>query len=314
MKKNFYTILFLLVLFSFYSCNRSEPRTATDQKKSLANPEVKSVFINGDSIHYIEIGSGDPVVFVHGTLGDYRGFKGQLDTFAIKHRAIVYSRRYAFPDKQTINDSLDYTITPHIKDLTEFLKHLKLGPVHLIGHSFGASVALHVTLDHPELVRTLTLGEPPVVSLLNNVAGGDKIWENWETKVKIPAADEFKRGNNERAVDIFVGGVIGDSLAFSKTPETYRDMMMENILELRGIALNDETFIKVTCNELKKIKRPVLLVGGAKSPILLTSILNELEHCLSNKERVILPNASHGLQNDNASEFNKITLTFIDSH
>ena len=313
MKKNFYTILFLLMLFSLYSCNRSEPSTAADQKKSLASPEVKSVFINGDSIHYIEIGSGDPVVFVHGTLGDYRGFKGQLDTFAIKHRAIVYSRRYAFPDKQTINDSLDYTITPHIKDLTEFLKHLKLGPVHLIGHSFGASVALHVTLDHPELVRTLTLGEPPVVSLLNNVAGGDKIWENWETKVKIPAADEFKRGNNERAVDIFVGGVIGDSLAFSKTPETYRDMMMENILELRGIALNDETFIKVTCNELKNIKRPVLLVGGAKSPILLASILNELEHCLS-KERVILPNASHGLQNDNPSEFNKITLTFIDSH
>ena len=314
MKKNFYTILFLLMLFSLYSCNRSEPRTAADQKKSLASPEVKSVFINGDSIHYIEIGSGDPVVFVHGTLGDYRGFKGQLDTFATKHRVIVYSRRYAFPDKQTINDSLDYTITPHIKDLTEFLKRLKLGPVHLIGHSLGASVALHVTLNHPELVRTLTLGEPPVISLLNNVAGGDTIWENWETKVKIPAADEFKRGNNERAVDIFVGGIIGDSLAFSKTPETYRDMMMENILELRGIALNDETFIKVTCNELKKIKRPVLLVGGAKSPILLTSILNELEHCLSNKKRVILPNASHGLQNDNPSEFNKITLTFIDSH
>src|SRR5688572_33227978 len=83
MKKNFYTILFLLMQFSLYSCNRSGPDTAADQKKS---PVVKSVLINGDSIHYIEIGSGDPVVFVHGTLGDYRGFKGQLDTFATKHR------------------------------------------------------------------------------------------------------------------------------------------------------------------------------------------------------------------------------------
>lgn len=302
------------MLFSLYSCNRDKPSTANQKESFAAGPEVKSVFVNGDSIHYIEIGSGDPVVFVHGTLGDYRGFQGQLDTFARKHRVIVYSRRYAFPDKQTVNDSLDYTITPHIKDLSEFLKHLNLGPVHLIGHSYGGSVALHVTSDHPELVRTLTLLEPPVISLLENVAGGDTIWKNFETKFKIPAADAFKKGNNEKAVDIFVGGVLGDSLAFSKTPEKYRDMMMENTLELRGFALNDETFIAVTCNTLKQIKDPVLLVGGAKSPIFFTSILDELEHCLSTKERVLLPNASHGLPNENPVEFNKVTLKFIDSH
>ena len=313
MKKSFYTLLFLLMLFCLYSCNSTKPSTS-NQKKSFASPEVKSVFINGDSIHYIEIGSGDPVVFVHGTLGDYRGFEGQLDTFAKKHRVIVYSRRYAFPDKQTINDSLDYSITPHIKDLSEFLKHLNLGPVHLIGHSYGGSIALHITLDHPELVRTLTLIEPPVISLLKNVAGGDTVWKNFETKFKIPAADEFKKGNNERAVNIFVGGVIGDSLAFSKIPEVYRNMMMENILELRGFALNDVSFIAVTCNEIKQIKVPVLLVGGANSPILFTSILNELEHCLSNREHVVLPNASHGPQNDNAFEFNKTTLRFINTH
>jgi pimeloyl-ACP methyl ester carboxylesterase len=313
MKKNFHALLFLLMLFCLYSCNSTKPGPS-NQKKSFAGPEVKSVFINGDSIHYIELGSGDPVVFVHGSLGDYRGFKGQLDTFASKHRVIVYSRRYAFPDKQTINDSLDYSITLHIQDLSEFLKHLNLGPVHLIGHSYGGSIALHITLAHPELVRTLTLIEPPVPSLLQNVAGGDTVWKNFETRFKIPAANEFKKGNNERAVNIFVGGVTGDSLAFSKIPELYRNMIMENILELRGFALDDKFFITVTCNELKQITVPVLLVGGANSPILFSSILNELERCLSNRERVVLPNASHGAQNDNAFEFNKTTLNFINRH
>lgn len=194
------------------------------------------------------------------------------------------------------------------------MKHLNLGPVHLIGHSYGGSIALHITLAHPELVRTLTLIEPPVPSLLQNVAGGDTVWKNFETRFKIPAANEFKKGNNERAVNIFVGGVTGDSLAFSKIPELYRNMIMENILELRGFALNDKFFITVTCNELKQITVPVLLVGGANSPILFTSILNELERCLSNRERVVLPNASHGAQNDNAFEFNKTTLNFINRH
>ncbi len=249
--KNFFFLMFLLLLICLCSCNKSNTGTTT-KNETPAVPEVKAVFINGDSIHYIEIGNGDPVVFVHGSLGDYRGFKGQLDTFATNHRTIVDSRRYAFPDKQTVNDSLDYTISPHVRDLSEFLKRLNLGPVHLIGHSYGASVALHVTLDHPELVRTLTLVEPPVISLLKNKTGGDTIWKNFETEFKIPAAEEFKKGNNERAVDIFVGGVLGDSLAFSKIPETYRNMMMENILELRGFALNSETFIQFLAMRLNK--------------------------------------------------------------
>lgn len=97
---------------------------------------MKAVFINGDSLHYIDIGKGDPVIFIHGGLGDYRAFSAQRDTFSKNHRVIVYSRRYAFPDKLPIKDSLNYTIDPHVKDLIEFIKVLNLGPVHLVGHSY----------------------------------------------------------------------------------------------------------------------------------------------------------------------------------
>jgi pimeloyl-ACP methyl ester carboxylesterase len=45
---------------------------------------VKAILVNGDSINYIDIGKGDPVVFVHGALGDYRTWEAQMDTFAIK--------------------------------------------------------------------------------------------------------------------------------------------------------------------------------------------------------------------------------------
>ena len=144
MKKQFLPLGFFLLLVYLCSCNNSNTGTTT-QSETQAVPEVKSIFINGDSIHYIAIGKGDPIVLVHGSLGDYRTWEAQMDAFAKNHRVIAYSRRYAYPNKQVINDSADYTVTPHAKDLVEFIKALNLEPVHLVGHSYGAFTALLVT-------------------------------------------------------------------------------------------------------------------------------------------------------------------------
>lgn len=312
MKKNFFPLIFLLLLFCLGSCNNSDSGK-TAQSEVSAVPEVKSIFINGDSIHYIDVGKGgEPVVFVHGTLGDYRTWGAQIDEFAKKHRVIAYSRRFAYPNKQMINDSADYTVIPHAKDLAEFIKALNLKSVHLVGHSYGAFTALLTTIDHPELVRSLTLGEPPVMPLLQNVPGGDTMVNNFITKAIIPAADAFKNNNNEKAVTIFLSGVIGDSLFFLKLPQQGRDIMMDNTLELRGSVFTKNLFPLITCDDLKKIKAPVLLLTGDRSPRFFISIADELNRCLSNKERVTLPNSSHGLEIENPAEFNRIALGFID--
>lgn len=311
MKKNFFPLIFLLLLFCLGSCNNSDTGKTT-QSEERAVPEVKSIFINGDSIHYIDIGKGDPVVFVHGTLGDYRTWGAQIDEFAKNHRIIAYSRRFAYPNKQMINDSADYTVIPHARDLAEFIKALNLGQVHLVGHSYGAFTALLTAIDHPELVRSLTLGEPPIMPLLQNVPGGDTMVNNFITKAIIPAANAFKNNNNEKAVTIFLSGVIGDSLFFLKLPQQGRDIMMDNTLELRGSVFTKNLFPLITCDDLKKIKAPVLLLTGDRSPPFFISITNELNRCLSNKEHEILPNSSHGLEIENPAEFNKTVLGFID--
>ena len=313
MKKNFLCVIFLSLLFCLYSCNDSNTgKTAENENHAI--PEVKSVFINGDSIHYIDVGKGDPVVFVHGVVGDFRTWGTQMDTFAKNHRVIAYSRRFAFPNKQIINDSAHLTVMSHVKDLSEFLKALKLGKVHLVGHSFGASTVLFTALDHPELVSTLTLGEAPVTSLLQNVPGGDSILNNFIAKAFVPAAEAFKNNNDEKAVDAFVGAVIGDSLFFSKAPQQGREIMMANTSELKGILLAKNVFPPLTCDDLKKIKVPVLLLTGDRSPLFFISISDELNRCLGNKEIATLPNSSHGLEFENPEEFNKIVLGFIDKH
>ena len=208
-----------------------------------------------------------------GQLGDYRTWGAQMDTFSKNHRVIAYSRRFAYPNKQMINDSADYSVTPHAKDLAEFIKALNLEPVHLVGHSYGAFTALLTTIDHPDLVRSLMLGEPPAISLLENVPGGDTILNNFVTKVSMPTAEAFKNNNNEKAVHIFVGGVMGDSSFVSEMPAQARETMMDNTLELRGFGFTKNLFPPITCDDLRKIKTPVLLLQGDRSPILFSSII-----------------------------------------
>ena len=314
MKKNlFSTSILLLILFCLCACgNRNSNKSKQDVDHAIA--ELKTVFINGDSISYMDIGKGEPVVFVHGTVGDYRVWGAQMDTFATSHRVIAYSRRYAYPNKQIINDSADYSVTPHAKDLAQFIKTLDLGPVHLVGHSYGAFTSLLAAMEHPELLRSLTLGEPPVMPLLQNVSGGDTLGNNFFAKAIIPAAEAFKNNNNEKGVEIFIGGVLGDSLYFSKAPQLEKDIMMDNTLELRGIVLTENLFPSVSCDDIKKLKIPVLLITGDRSPQIFTSIINELDSCLNNNELAILSNSSHGLEYENPLEFNKIVLDFINKH
>jgi pimeloyl-ACP methyl ester carboxylesterase len=287
--------------------NYFPPDTGKTQSEGSTEPEIKSIFINGDSIHYIDIGKGEPIVLVHGALGDYRTWRAQIDRFAKNYRVIAYSRRYAWPNQQTIIDSSKHSFASHAKDLAEFLKKLNLELVHLVGHSSGAYIALLTAIDHPELVRSLTLGEPPVMSLLPPPSPND-------VNPFAKAVEAFANNEQEKAVSYFLAVVMGDSSYFSTLSQSDRELMMMNTQEARVNITVGNVMTPVTCDDLKKINCPVLLLGGGKSPSFLSLIINKMEPCLSNKEKATLPNTSHGLEYESPSEFNKVVLGFIDKH
>ena len=301
--------IFACILFA---CNSNSEKEESEAIQPVV-PEIKSVFVNGDSLHYVDVGKGETIILIHGTLGDYREWLPHLDTFSKNHRVIAYSRRYAYPNKQVINDSADYTVIPHAEDLASFIQSLNAGPVHLVGHSYGAFTALLTTLKHPELVKTVTLGEPPVAPLLMTVPGGDTIANKFFALVK-PASEAFKSGNDEKAVSIFAGWVIGDTNFYNSLPAEARSAMLTNTLELRGSLLSNKPFPDVKCEDLKKIQTPVLLMKGERTISFFSIIIDEVDKCLSNKEKITLPGATHGLQMENPGDFNKMVLAFIDKH
>ena len=152
----------------------ASPSFAQQKGASSSEMKTKEVGVDGLTLHYIELGQGTPVVLVHGTLEDYRTWDGQLEAFSKGYRLISYSRRYHYPNEWP-KDATDFSVTLHARDLAAFIKALNLPPVHLVGHSYGAFIAFLVARDHPEVIRSLTLGEPPVMPLLKTTLEGDAL-------------------------------------------------------------------------------------------------------------------------------------------
>jgi pimeloyl-ACP methyl ester carboxylesterase len=112
-------------------------------------------------------------VFVHGSLGDYRSWRGQENAFAQAYRVLVYSRRYHRPNPQVADTNQVYSPKVHAEDLAALLLTLDLAPAHIVGSSYGAYTAMALARDHPNLVRSLVLAEPPIISLLTVSEAGD---------------------------------------------------------------------------------------------------------------------------------------------
>ena len=76
----------------------SNPYAGLAQTNSL-NISPDTLEVNGTVLHYITVGAGTPVVFVHGSFGDYRTWHYQMEPFARHYKTIAYSRRYYYPNE-----------------------------------------------------------------------------------------------------------------------------------------------------------------------------------------------------------------------
>ena len=134
----------------------------THAASASATPEVKVLHVGGVELHYVEQGSGVPIIFVHGSVDDYRSFEPQLLPLSPRYRAISYSRRYNFPNARSAPPG-NHSALVEAADLALLLKALGAYPAHVVGHSYGAYTALILAMKHPELVRSLVLAEPPLL-------------------------------------------------------------------------------------------------------------------------------------------------------
>lgn len=103
---------------------------------------------------YEELGSGNPVVLLHGGLTDNRDFNGNLTALAERFRVYLPERR---GHGHTPDVDGPLTVEAMAADMVAFLERVVGGPARLVGYSAGAIVALQVASHRPELVDRLVL-------------------------------------------------------------------------------------------------------------------------------------------------------------
>lgn len=315
MKPLLYVSLFCLSLW-ITACSQTEKSTSTGHSTTgeTASEEstLKTVAVNGASLHYLEQGQGTPVVFVHPGYSDYRTWRKQTFAFSKDYRVIAYSRRYNFPNDTPV-DSTSMFSTLHVDDLITLIESLDTGPVHLVGHSAGGWIALQAAIKRPELVKTLILGEPAITDFYSSDPLGELHLKEFIGGL-MQSNEAYRNNDDEKAVKIFFGIVMGKDDYFETLSAEDRDIIMDNVAESKAAALvktpKGDT-PPVTCRILQELSIPVLLVCGEDSPEFVAYMQDKVEPCLQIKERITLPNTSHGLHYESPDTFNNAVLQFM---
>src|ERR1700748_3891062 len=142
-----------VVLASTALLNRYLPK-----KAERANPPAgRFVEANGVRLHYVERGEGDAVVLLHGNGSMIQDFdsSGLVDLVAKDHRVIVFDRPgFGHSDRPR---NVVWPPEAQADVIEEPIAKLGVSQAVVLGHSWGASVAVALALKNPPLVRGLVL-------------------------------------------------------------------------------------------------------------------------------------------------------------
>jgi pimeloyl-ACP methyl ester carboxylesterase len=286
---------------------------------TAATVSLRSARVNGTTLAYRLVGdSGTPVVFVHGSLGDFADWDAQIATFAQTHRVLVYSRRYHPPNPPNLleTDNQAYSPMLHAEDLAALLLQLDLAPAHVVGSSYGAYTALVLALEHPELVRSVVLGEPPIMPLLNRTPEGDAMRRAFFTRALDPARAAFSRRDSVGALRAFVDGESGTPGRFDRLAAPARAKILAHAFELRHemLANREQYMPPLRCADLGALHTGVLLVSGDRSAPVFHAITAELARCLQNDSTATIPGADHAMHATNPAYYNQVVLRYLATH
>ena len=107
-------------------------------------------------LYYEEVGSGTPILFVHEFAADHTNWEPQMRYFSRGHRCIAYAARgYTPSDVPPSPDQ--YTYRHFYTDALAVLDHLNIQKAHFVGLSMGSYSSLHVALNAPSRMLSMTL-------------------------------------------------------------------------------------------------------------------------------------------------------------
>src|SRR6201994_1086560 len=143
-------------------------------------------------LHFEEVGSGTPILFVHEFAADHTNWEPQMRYFARGHRCIAYSAR-GYTPSDVPPSAESYTYEQFYTDAIAVLDHLKIAKAHFVGLSMGSYSSLQAALHAPDRLLSMTLaGIGSGSTLENQEPSGRPCRETAEKLDKIGSAEVAK--------------------------------------------------------------------------------------------------------------------------
>jgi len=241
---------------------------------------------NGVTLHYLQMGSGPDVVMLHGISGNLAVWHLRMVPLLQEHfRVTTYDLRgHGNSDMPPSG----YTTRHMADDLLGLLDALGIADADLVGHSFGADIALHLALLHPERVRKLALIEPGVPALMQQRKHVD--WEGWRYWAEILERVTGEPVPVDRRND--VAYMVRRSF---EVPVVYgplkglprRKERVLKLLEKTTMVTDYEVVDELTLENIATIPHPKLLLYDGASAWMTS--FHALREVMTNCEPVVLP-------------------------
>ncbi len=267
--------------------------------------ESKFITVEGVRLHYQEIGSGYPLICIHGAgpgASAESNFKLNVAAFAEKFRVILYDMpQFGRSDKVVLTEPrLKY----NARILNGFMSALAIAKAHIVGNSMGGQVATKLGLDYPDrLTRLVIIGSGLVTPIFAPfpVEG-----------IKLIAGYYKGSGPSREKLRALLQAIVYDPSFLTEEifEQRYQASIDPETVELFG-KLQGEIPRENLAPDLPKLKAKLLVVWGMDDRFGALDVGLQVTRLVPDSRMHIFTKCGHWAQVEHALEFNRLVLDFL---
>ena len=267
--------------------------------------------VGGRPVNTIQLGSGPPLVFVHGLSGSWPNWLEQLAVFAREHRVIALD----LPGfGHSPGRAGELSMHGYAELLEELLAKLGLQDVTLVGNSMGGLIAAETAASFPERVRRLVLISPAGISTYRNrltvrtMPAVRRFQQALALGAAWTASHADRLASRPRLRDAILKGVVAHPsrlygpLAAEQLRGAGTDGFLEALEEILEFDLRPR---------LELISCPTLIVWGTKDRLITWRDAARFREGIAGSREVVYEDTGHMAMLERPAEFNELLRSFI---
>ena len=268
------------------------------------------VTIDRRRVNVIELGSGPPVVFIHGLSGSWQNWLEQLPVFARDHRVITFDLP-GFGASQMPREKITIRGYGHFVDA--LLDELGVSSAAVVGNSMGGFIGIELAIRFPERVERLVLVSAAGLSIeylrneralavLNAIENRLAAYSGWlasrsDALARRPVARRMIFGIVAHRPDRLPGPLVAEQVRGSGKPG-----FIPALDALTDYPIRDR---------LGEIACPTLIVWGAEDKLVPARDADEFARLIPNSRKVVWPETGHVAMIERPAGFNALLWAFL---